>query len=135
MKSCRICPCSVTVLVNESGYQHRICLNPDCHYSVTKCAYEECKSWLQSRWSPFGVPCILSDFVLHLLAELSGLVVHLYLQSNSSQLQYDKVSLLHLKIGFSPGRRRDATKGCFTIIPFWFSAEVVLSVSVVKVFY
>lgn len=34
----------VTVLVNESGYQYRICLNIGCHYSVTKRACEGAKA-------------------------------------------------------------------------------------------
>lgn len=76
---------SVAVLVYESGCQYRICLSPGCHYSVAKCACEECKSWLQSGWSHFGVPCILPDSLLHLFAELRGLAVHLHFQANSPQ--------------------------------------------------
>lgn len=60
---------SVTVLVNESGYQYGVCLNVACDYFMTEHACEEC------RRSHFGVLCILSDSPLHFLAELRGLTV------------------------------------------------------------
>lgn len=73
----------VTALVNESGHQYRICLNPGCRYSVTKRACGGCKGWLRSRWLHVGIPRVLSDSVLHLLAEVRDLAVHLHFQANS----------------------------------------------------
>lgn len=69
---------SVIVLVNESGYQYGICLNVGSCYSMTK--------YVQAGSKADGSSLrILPDSLLHFLAELGGLAVHLPFQAKSLQ--------------------------------------------------